>query len=195
MKEIFKIGNTDIANIEREELLDYLFYVPQKPKLLNRTLYDNIMYGLEENGKTKEENIRMIQDILKKMGISKNIQEIFMEKMDIEMGIDGVKLSGGQRQMVWIIRAMMRDPSILIFDEPTSALDKENKNIIMNAIKKIGQDKTIIIISHDNVDYDFRKITLRQGKVISGGTEGNNQSNNFVNMNMNNNNFTSFFNA
>ena len=59
-----------------------------------------------------------------------------MEKMDIEMGIDGVKLSGGQRQMVWIIRAMMRDPSILIFDEPTSALDKENKNIIMNAIKK-----------------------------------------------------------
>lgn len=187
-----KIGNTDIANIEREELLDYLFYVPQKPKLLNRTLYDNIMYGLEENGKTKEENIRMIQDILKKMGISKNIQEIFMEKMDIEMGIDGVKLSGGQRQMVWIIRAMMRDPSILIFDEPTSALDKENKNIIMNAIKKIGQDKTIIIISHDNVDYDFRKITLRQGKVISGGSEGNNQSNNFANMN---NNFSSFFNA
>ena len=83
-------------------------------------------------------------------------------------------------------------PSILIFDEPTSALDKENKNIIMNAIKKIGQDKTIIIISHDNVDYDFRKITLRQGKVISGGSEENNQSNNFANMN---NNFSSFFNA
>ena len=163
------IGGQNLARVSREDLLDHIFFVPQKPKLLNRTLYENIIYGMEENGKTKEENLVHINEILEQMGVSQNIVKIFNEKMDMSMGVDGVKLSGGQRQMVWIIRAMMRNPDILIFDEPTSALDKENKGIILDAIKKIGKDKTIIIISHDHVDYDFRKIELKLGKVVHGG--------------------------
>lgn len=161
-----KIGGTDIASLTQEELLDHVFYVPQKPKLLNRTLYDNIMYGMENNGKSREENIKHILEIMKNMGIGKNVIQIFMQKMDMELGIDGVKLSGGQRQIVWIIRAMLREPSILIFDEPTSALDKNNKQIIIDAIKKVGKDKTIIIITHDQIDNDFRKIELKQGKLV-----------------------------
>lgn len=178
-----KIGGVDIASLSREELLDHMFYVPQKPKLLNRSLYDNIMYGMEKNGNTKEQNIALIERILTQMGIGKNIIEIFMEKMDMDMGIDGVRLSGGQRQMVWIIRAMLRNPSILIFDEPTSALDKENKQIILNAIKKIGKDKTVIIISHDQIDYDFRKIELKQGKVVNGNMEPNTSDFGFMKFN------------
>ena len=111
-------------------------------------------------------NLMHILEIMKNMGIGKNVIQIFMQKMDMELGIDGVKLSGGQRQIVWIIRAMLREPSILIFDEPTSALDKNNKQIIIDAIKKVGKDKTIIIITHDQIDNDFRKIELTQGKLV-----------------------------
>jgi len=100
------------------------------------------------------------------MNIEQNIIDIFMEKMDQPLGNDGVKLSGGQRQMVWIIRAMLRNPAIIIFDEPTSALDKNNKAKIMKVIKDIGRDKTIIIISHDDInDGSFRKIYMKQGEV------------------------------
>ena len=100
------------------------------------------------------------------MNLDEHIVKIFNEKMDTPMGIDGVRLSGGQRQMVWIIRAMLRNPKILILDEPSASLDPKNKSLIMNTIKKIGQDKTIIIITHDNVQGDFRKITMNQGQVI-----------------------------
>ena len=87
--------------------------------------------------------------------------------MDKSVGVEGILLSGGQRQIVWIIRAMMRNPSILIFDEPTSALDPKNKDVIIKAIKNVGKDKTVLIITHDSIDYDFRKITLGNGKIIN----------------------------
>ena len=90
-----------------------------------------------------------------------------MEKMEQPLGNDGIKLSGGQRQMVWIIRAMLRNPSIIIFDEPTSALDKENKSNIIKVIKEIGKNKTILIISHDEIDSSFRKIELKQGQITN----------------------------
>lgn len=161
------INNININDISRDELYDHVFYIPQKPKLLDRTLYENIIYGYEHKIKDKNKTINFINQKLKEMGIEKNIIDIFMEKMDQPLGNDGVKLSGGQRQMVWIIRALLRDPSIIIFDEPTSALDKKNKNKIINLIKKVSKDKTVIIISHDDIDNDFRKIELKQGEIIS----------------------------
>ena len=104
--------------------------------------------------------------MMKQMNIEQNIIDIFMEKMDQSLGNDGVKLSGGQRQMVWIMRAMLRNTAIIVFDEPTSALDKINKKKIMNVIKEVGKNKTIIIISHDDIDSSFRKIQMKQGEII-----------------------------
>ena len=115
-----------------------------------------------------------INETMKKMKLSENIIKIFNEKMDQPMGVDGVKLSGGQRQIVWIVRAMMRNTTILILDEPTASLDKENKKIILDTIKEVGKDKTVIIISHDNIDESFRKIELKQGKLVENNSKGNN---------------------
>ena len=170
-----KINGVNLQTISREELYDNIFYVPQKPKLLNRSLYENLIYGLEEKlGSNKSENIAKINETMKKMKLSENIIKIFYEKMDQPMGVDGVKLSGGQRQIVWIVRAMMRNTTILILDEPTASLDKENKKIILDTIKEGGKDKTVIIISHDNIDESFRKIELKQGKLVENNSNGNN---------------------
>ena len=103
---------------------------------------------------------------MKEMKLEENIIDIFMEKMDQPLGVDGVKLSGGQRQIVWMMRAMLRKPSIIIFDEPTASLDKENKKKIIDLIKIMGKDKTILIISHDETDASFRQIHMKQGTVI-----------------------------
>ena len=160
------IDNKDLNTINREYLYDYVFFVPQRPKLLNRTLFENIMYGLPYKKSEKKELQEKIMDMMKSLHIHENIQKVFQEKMDLPVGVDGVKLSGGQRQIVWMIRALLRSPEVMIFDEPTAALDKENKEIILDAIQKIGKDKTIIVISHDPIYSNFRKIELKQGEVV-----------------------------
>lgn len=161
------INNINLKHISRDELYDHVFYIPQKPKLLNRSLYENIFYGVEVEKKDKSANIEKIKKIMNEMKLEENIIDIFMEKMDQRLGNDGIKLSGGQRQMVWIIRAMLRNPSIIMFDEPTSALDKKNKENIIRVIKEIGKDKTILIISHDEIDPEIRKIVMKQGEIIN----------------------------
>ena len=161
------INNINLKHISRDELYDHIFYIPQKPKLLNRSLYENIFYGIKVEEKDKSSNIEKIKKIMNEMKLEENIIDIFMEKMDQQLGNDGIKLSGGQRQMVWIIRAMLRNPSIIMFDEPTSALDKKNKENIIRVIKEIGKDKTILIISHDEIDPQIRKIVMKQGEIIN----------------------------
>ena len=160
------INGKDLTSISRDDLYDYIFFVPQRPKLLNRTLFDNIIYGLPYKKADKSQIEEKIIKMMKELHIHENIQNIFKEKMDLPVGADGVKLSGGQRQIVWMLRALMRNPKVMIFDEPTAALDKENKQIILDAIQKMGKDKTIIVISHDPIYSNFRKIELKQGVIV-----------------------------
>ena len=94
----------------------------------------------------------------------KEVADVFREKMHKLVGSDGTTLSGGQKQIVWLLRALFRNVNILILDEPTAALDPESKQLVLDAIKKIGKDKTVIIISHDPVDITFRKIEFKEGK-------------------------------
>ena len=152
------INNKDINKIENQDLRDTMFYIPQKPNLLNRTLYENITYGLPKS-KDYEEEIYTILDNLN----LKETTATFKEKMHQPVGADGTTLSGGQRQIVWLLRAMFRKVDILILDEPTASLDPESKKAVLNAIKDIGEGKTVIIISHDPVDHEFRKIEFKDG--------------------------------
>jgi len=96
-----------------------------------------------------------------------DIKDIFEKKMDENVGVEGNSLSGGQRQIVWLLRSIYRPSSILILDEPTSALDPDNKVLMISTIKKLSVGKTVIIISHDDIDSAFRKISMKNGRVIS----------------------------
>ncbi len=153
-----KINNKDIKYIDNESLRDAIFYIPQKPKLMNRTLYENIAYGLPKD-KDYEQDIYTILD---EMNLEE-VKNVFKEKMHQLVGTDGTTLSGGQKQIVWLLRAMFRRVEILILDEPTASLDPTSKGLVLDAIKKIGKGKTVIIISHDPVGQDFRKIEFKDG--------------------------------
>ena len=80
--------------------------------------------------------------------------DIFVSKLennlDTFIGENGVKLSGGQRQRLSIARALYKDPQILIFDEATSALDTTTEKMILESIKSMSKDKTILMVTHKN---------------------------------------------
>ena len=69
-------------------------------------------------------------------------------KYQTKVGDRGIRLSGGQRQRIGIARALYHNPSIIILDEATSSLDNKTEKLVMNAIEKFGEDKTIILIAH-----------------------------------------------
>jgi ABC-type bacteriocin/lantibiotic exporter with double-glycine peptidase domain len=137
-----------------DDIRKNIFYIPQKPKLFNRTLYDNIVYGM-----TSKPSKEKILDIMKLYDIH------FKMDLDEKVGVEGNSVSGGQRQMVWLLRALLHPACILIMDEPTSALDPTNKQLINSIIKKTSVQKTVIIVSHDKIDSSFRKIRFEDGKL------------------------------
>lgn len=160
------MGNITINNIKIDsfylnELRENIYYIPQKPKLFNRTLYKNITYGLK-NPPEKENILKLLEELN-----LTDLIEPFTKKMNENVGIDGNNLSGGQKQIIWLLRAFYRDKSIIILDEPTASLDKENKNLLIKNIKRLCIGKTLIIISHDNIVQDFKKINIKEGKIVT----------------------------
>jgi len=86
----------------------------------------------------KEEALKMAEDYLRDFGLSDKKAAYPNE------------LSGGQKQRIAIIRALLLNPKLLCFDEPTSSLDSENKNLLIEIIRKIKIDRAIIVVSHDD---------------------------------------------
>ena len=150
------IGGVSINEISNDEIRKNIFYIPQKPKLFNRTLYENIIYGIE---KSKQPTKDQIYDIMSLYGLSFGID------IDENVGLEGNSISGGQRQMVWLLRSLLSSAYILIMDEPTSALDPDNKKLITSIIKKISVGKTVIIVSHDSIDPEFKQIHFTDGRL------------------------------
>lgn len=154
------IGDVSIKDIPSEQIHEEIFYIPQKPKLFNRTLYENIVYGLKKPPSSED-----IMKTLADLGLS-DVAEDFEQKMSEKVGISGNNLSGGQRQMVWLLRSFYRQCRILVLDEPTASLDPENKETMIRIIQKLSMGKTVIIVSHDNIDSSFRKIKMHQGRLV-----------------------------
>jgi ATP-binding cassette subfamily B protein/subfamily B ATP-binding cassette protein MsbA len=154
------IGGVDTNEVSNKELRKYIFYIPQKPKLFNRSLYENIVYGLKKPP-SKDTILKLLEDL----GLE-DIKEEFGEKMEMSVGVEGNKLSGGQRQIVWLMRSMFRPSYILVLDEPTASLDPENKKKMVSVIQKMSVGKTVIIVSHDDIDPSFRKVQFNEGRLV-----------------------------
>lgn len=154
-------GGININNINTDKIRKNIGVVNQNIKLFDKTIYENIIYGIN-NQYTKDDIYKIIYNIL---GDS-NIFDNNTNYLDNSVGISGSKLSGGQKQVINIIRALLKDCPILILDEPTSALDQNTKSVIFKIIQNI-KDKTIIIITHDKdiLSYIDKSYEMINGKL------------------------------
>ena len=119
-------------------------YVPQQTFLIDDTISSNIAFGI------KKEKIDFNQ--VEKVSKIANLDSFILKELDkgysTIIGERGIRLSGGQRQRIGIARALYSNPNLLILDEATNALDKNTEKVILNALKKLKNKITIIIISH-----------------------------------------------
>lgn len=143
-----KLNKQELKNINIKDVRSYINYIPQHPKLFNRTLFENITYGNQNANKND------INNILDKLDIH-DVKIKFNKFMDKKVGKEGSKLSGGQKQIVFLLRAILMNSSMLIIDEPSASLDDLSKEKLINFFKTYFKDKALIIISHDE---DFKKL-------------------------------------
>jgi ABC-type multidrug transport system fused ATPase/permease subunit len=136
------INGKDVNSYDLDDLRRKISYVNQNNQLFNGTVLHNIQYG---NNLSYDDILKVIKDI--------GLTDIFKNLGDglyTNVGVNGNKLSGGQKQMIHILRCFGKNNKIILLDEPTTSLDKNNKKIILNAIKELSKNSTMIIITHDN---------------------------------------------
>jgi ATP-binding cassette subfamily B protein len=139
--------------------------VPQDVILFGGTIADNIAYG--RPGVSQEE----IESAARRANAHDFIVS-FPEGYQTRVGERGVQLSGGQRQRVAIARAILRDPAILILDEATSSLDSESEGLVLQALERLMQGRTALVIAHrlSTVRGADRIFVLKDGAIAEAGT-------------------------
>jgi ABC-type multidrug transport system fused ATPase/permease subunit len=134
-------GSIAHGELDKSSLRKKAAYVTQEVTLVDGSLRENLAIRLEECDDQK------IQTVLKKVGLNEVIAQM-PQGIETPIGENGVKLSGGQRQRIAIGRALFMDPQILILDEATSNLDTESEFAILETIKKLKEEFTILIVTH-----------------------------------------------
>lgn len=139
--------------------------VPQEVLLFGGSIRENILYGRPQASEEELMNAARTSNSLEFI-------QSFPQGFETIVGERGIKLSGGQRQRIAIARAVLRNPDILILDEATSSLDAESEKVVQEALERLLEGRTAIIIAHRlatirNVDCIY---VLEDGKVIEKGT-------------------------
>lgn len=138
------INGISISKLDINDLRSNILYIPQHPKLFNRTLWENISYGLNKQKITEQD----IYNFLNQQNMH-DLLDFFQKRMHETVGKHGSNLSGGQRQMVWLIRAVLKNSPIVILDEPSASLDIESSRLVHKMIQYISKNKTVLLITHD----------------------------------------------
>ena len=135
------LNGKDYACMNREEIEKYIVMVPQTVSSFNDTIRNNLLLA---NPFASDEQL---WQVLHEVSLDKHIQKM-SDGLDAMVSEFGSNLSGGQKQMMGIARALLTDAEYIIFDEATSAVDPESEKIIWDCINKLSKKRTLIIISH-----------------------------------------------
>jgi len=143
---LFESGTITINNdipLEKVKLKDWrniIGVVPQEITIFNGNVIDNILMG-------KEGNFENINNFCLQHNFN-NFINILPQGYSTILGEEGINLSGGQKQLIGIMRALYHNPQLLILDEPTSAMDRNTEKLILELLSQLKSELTIILISH-----------------------------------------------
>ncbi|WP_307848794.1 ABC transporter ATP-binding protein [Microbispora oryzae] len=159
------IGGQDIARLRQTDLRSLIAYVPQEPAMFHRSVRDNIAFA--RPGATDGEILRAAR-----AAHVTEFVEALPDGFDTLVGERGVKLSGGQRQRIALARAILRGAPILLLDEATSALDSESEILVQEALWRLMEDRTALVVAHrlSTVVRMDRLLVLDRGRVVEQGS-------------------------
>lgn len=159
-----EIDGVDIRELSTVDLRNLMGIVTQETILFNDTVRNNVAYGLDNV------DDELLFEATRMANADRFIQEL-PEQYDTVIGNRGVMLSGGQRQRLAIARALLKNPSILIFDEATSALDTESEQLVQEAINRLMEGRTTLVIAHrlSTVTTADNILVLDRGLIVQSG--------------------------
>lgn len=149
------IDGHPIDDTNRDQWQNDIAYVPQEVFLFDDSILHNLTFGLDE----EDIDMKRLEWACTVADIHDFVQESLPDRYETQIGEKGVRLSGGQRQRLGLARAIYHQPNLLILDEATSAVDRVTESNIIDAIKKMPDDLTVISIAH-------RLSTVRDADVI-----------------------------
>ena len=161
---VIAVDGVDVKTVDPLLLRQRLAIVPQETVIFSGTVLDNIRFGKPE---ASSDEVLAAARAARVDEFAERLPKVY----DTEVGERGVTLSGGQRQRIAIARAILRDAPILLLDEATSALDAESEAFIQQAIDKLTQNRTTLVIAHRlaTVRNANRILVLENGKLIAEG--------------------------
>lgn len=147
--------------------LNNFAYIPQSIFLLDDTLGRNIAFGIED----EEIDNRRLWDVINMAQLTEVVQGL-PNGIDTSIGQNGIRLSGGQRQRVALARAFYNERDIIVMDEATSSLDNDTEREVINTIKRLKGNKTLIVIAHrlSTVEHCDLLYRLEKGSISKEGT-------------------------
>jgi subfamily B ATP-binding cassette protein MsbA len=159
-----ELDGVDLQRISISSLRRLFGVVTQETILFNDTVFNNIAYGAR--GATQEQVVEAAK--------AANAHEFIADLprgYETEIGDRGAKLSGGQRQRIAIARALLKNPKILILDEATSSLDSESEIYVQQALDRLMENRTALVIAHrlSTVQNADRIIVLEDGRIVQEG--------------------------
>ncbi len=159
------VDGVDIRKIDMEYYRSQIGFVQQEPMMFHDTIFNNIAYGDESY---------TVDDVIHAADIANAHKFIVRQPdgYDSVLGERGVGLSGGERQRLSIARAVLKNPSILVFDEATASVDSETEHLIQEAIENLISGRTTIMIAHrlSTLSKANKIVVVDNGKIIECGT-------------------------
>lgn len=164
--EILINGNVPLSQVNINYWRSLIAVVPQEVHIFNTTVLENIAF---EDAATKTNEVLLF---LQQLGLAQFMDNLPLSFMTV-VGEGGITLSGGQKQMIALARALYRKPRLLILDEATASMDRESELFVLQLLKKVKQEIAIIFITHRlHVLRSFcdRICLLENGTIKSSGT-------------------------
>ena len=162
-----KLDGVPLVQADPAAIRARMALVPQEATLFAASARDNLRYGAWD---ASEE---AIWEAARAANAEKFLREL-PDGLDTYLGESGARLSGGQRQRVAIARALLRDAPILLLDEATSALDAESERQVQQALERLMEGRTTLVIAHRlaTVRAADRIVVMEEGKIVEQGTHG-----------------------
>lgn len=160
-----KIDGIDIKHVTLASLRSQIGLVTQETFLFNDTVRANIALG------KPSADFAEIVEAAKQANAHTFISKL-PKGYDTMIGERGDRLSGGERQRLAIARALVKNPTILVFDEATSQLDAQSEHLITEAIERMTKDRTVIVIAHrlSTVRLAHRIVLIQEGRIVEHGS-------------------------